>query len=261
MLKRWSLISYGTEEDVNSGDYSSSETDLSRSRSKPASFPNSPQTPAFSFPLNFSSSDTQKFPTKNIITKTTSANKELDGLQTSDSGHTYSSNVTTSGSSGETSISNRKPSRQRQNKGKNVSKKQKVAASVPPFSKTLESHVIIASDDEDFKRLLKLKFNLNQNQSGVSSDDISRADVSNSNFTNQTTASSPYLSLQNASYSSPSPLKTEQNRSVQEERFVNATDVHAMEEKSTTLANVNQSQNITGFYRKIIDFCPFAFFL
>ncbi|XP_021944042.1 furin-like protease 1, isoforms 1/1-X/2 isoform X2 [Folsomia candida] len=246
VLKRWSLISYGTEEDVNSGDYSSSETDLSRSRSKPASFPNSPQTPAFSFPLNFSSSDTQKFPTKNIITKTTSANKELDGLQTSDSGHTYSSNVTTSGSSGETSISNRKPSRQRQNKGKNVSKKQKVAASVPPFSKTLESHVIIASDDEDFKRLLKLKFNLNQNQSGVSSDDISRADVSNSNFTNQTTASSPYLSLQNASYSSPSPLKTEQNRSVQEERFVNATDVHAMEEKSTTLANVNQSQNITG---------------
>lgn len=289
MLKRWSLLAYGTEEDYNSGDYITEKDLPSKIRSPTFSsepklnLENSPissQTPAFSFPLNSSSSNGEKFPP--IITKTTTTTigmKEQEGIQTSDSQiFTYNSNVTSGSSSGEaTSNSNRKPSRQRQNKGKNVSKKQKVATLVPPLTKNLESHVIITSDDEEFKRLLKLKFNLSQNQSSTVSEDIKSGESGSSSsiraspdaailnrtlFDENNTPvvvvnSSPIFSstfppTQSTSKtsSSSSNSKTEQNRSVLDEKFfINGTTEASMEpneELTTTIASVNDSLNITG---------------
>jgi len=255
VLKRWSLVIYGTDEDINSNDNSKLD---SRSNSREQlTRPNPPKVPPTSPPRNpppffvrQPSTPNAKLPVKNSFPKTSSefTDPELmqinEGQTSKDSSGFVPSSISNVNSelilpppsstlsSSNNNNNNRKSSRQRVNKGKNITKKQKVATSVPPLVlKGLESHVIITSDDnEEFQRLLEQSFNLNQNHtsstpvssngttysslSSSSKSSSSGSSSSNSNGSGKSSSSEVTLNNKSRDATTPSSTSTSNGRNV-----------------------------------------------
>lgn len=161
VLKRWSLVLYGTEVDVNANYNGSGGTSKGSNKGgeiSPISFLNGQQQ------LQEGQQQQHGFSTYVLYTprNSSSINKSglselvhqnLDGGGKGDPG----SSIGSGGGGG----GKNKGSRQRQ-KGKFISKKQKGATSATPTVRPVpsESHVIITSDDEEFKQFLQSKFGL-----------------------------------------------------------------------------------------------------
>jgi hypothetical protein len=315
VLKRWSLVIYGTDEDINSNDNSklgsssppsSNSKELTRGSSNnpvflpalPKSSPSSPSPPSLRNPVRESSGGsaaaTAKVSPKNLLPKSPSVIKEAEIIEI-DEGQggkdsSYASNVSNNETAPflfPTSQPNRKPSRQRQNKGKNLTKKQKVATSVPPLvMKGLESHVIITSNEREFRRLLN-KLSVNQTYSssvrnGTSSEitlnnksrdattvtsTTSERNVTLSGLNNMmmttsssSTAASPLPTHQTPLPVSPtsfpaSPVLSEPSRSIAIVRNI-SDEAEALRngEASASVANINQTEiTETGSYICSLD--------